>query len=81
MWQEIDGTGHTCHWWQNIADSSISAMDIAPLIWLIAGLALAVYTLHLVRVVRDDDRGHAFTHRPSPQSHLTDSTAWPPRAA
>lgn len=56
-------------------------MDIAPLIWLLAGLALALYTLHLLRVVRDDDRGHAFTRRPSPQSYLTDSTAWPPRAA
>ena len=56
-------------------------MDIEPFIWLLAGLALAVYTLYLLRVVRDDDRGHAFTHRPSPQSHLTDSTVWPPRAA
>ncbi|WP_418607557.1 hypothetical protein [Georgenia sp. SUBG003] len=64
-----------------MSDSSISAMDIALLIWLLAGLAFAAYTFHLFRVVADDDRGHAFTHRPSPQSHLTDSTAWPPRAA
>ena len=56
-------------------------MDIAPVVWLLMGLAFAAYTLRLLRVVRDDDRGHAFTHRPSPQSHLTDSTAWPPRTA
>lgn len=56
-------------------------MEIALIIWLLVGLAFAAYTLHLLRVVRDDDRGHTYTHRPSPQSHLTDSTTWPPQAA
>jgi len=64
-----------------MTDSSISAMDIALLIWLLVGSAFLLYALHLFRVVLDDDRGHAFTHRPSPQSHQTDSTTWPPQTA
>ncbi|MFH5824989.1 hypothetical protein [Georgenia sp. AZ-5] len=32
--------------------------------------AFAVLCLYLAHVVRDDDRGHAFTHRRPPASHL-----------
>ena len=56
-------------------------MDTALIIWLVLAIALAGYLLHLIRVVRDDDRGGSFTHRPAPGSHLTDSTDWPWRAA
>lgn len=56
-------------------------MVLELIVWLLLALAFAAYATHLLRVVRDDDRGHTFTHRAAPSSHEQDSTAWPPRAA
>jgi hypothetical protein len=56
-------------------------MELALIIWLLIAVAFVGYTIHLLRVVRDDDRGHSFTRRPAPTSHHQDSTSWPWRAA
>ncbi|MFC7404044.1 hypothetical protein [Georgenia alba] len=55
-------------------------MDIALLTLVVLGIAVLAYTAYLVRVVHDDDRGHAFTGREAPRSHRLESTAWPPRS-
>jgi hypothetical protein len=80
-WQKIDGKRQSCHWWQWNTDSSISAMEPALIVWLLLTLVFVGYLIHLVHVVRDDDHGGSYTHRPAPPSHHQDSTGWPWRTA
>jgi hypothetical protein len=57
-------------------------MEPTQIVWLLLlALAAVSYLFHLVHVVRDDDRGGSYTHRPAPGSHREDSTDWPWRAA
>ena len=48
------------------------------LLAVLLALAFAAYVLHLLRVIRDDDRGHAFTHRPPPRSDVPFGAAGSP---
>lgn len=52
---------------------------ISAMTWLIAVLLFLAYAAYLARVVREDDRGHRFTHQPPPASHRADTV--PVRAA
>jgi hypothetical protein len=54
----------------------ISAMTL--LVILLVALLAATYTVYLLRVIADDDRGHAFTHHAPPRSHAAhDDSATP----
>ncbi|WP_164737241.1 hypothetical protein [Georgenia sp. SYP-B2076] len=44
---------------------------LMALLIVLAVLLAAAYTAYLLRVIGDDDRGHAFTHRAAPGSHAT----------
>jgi hypothetical protein len=52
-WQEIDGMGPLCHWWQNLYGDRISAMT--TVIVTLTVLALLAASLGwLVHLVRED---------------------------
>lgn len=46
-WQKINAERHSCHWWQDLRGSSISAMEtVILLLALVAGFALLVRYVH-----------------------------------
>jgi hypothetical protein len=53
MWQEIEGDGHFCHWWQETKERSITAMT-ETFTTAIAIIALLVGIAALVRFARKD---------------------------
>ena len=70
-WQKIDALCHSCHWWQYLAQSMITAMNIIPfLATVFVILATAYLVFSLVSFVAGD--GASLRHRTPPRSHPAD---------
>jgi hypothetical protein len=55
MWQEIEGSGHFCHWWQECNGRRITAMSTdSILIALTFTLGMIAGLVALVHFVRHD---------------------------
>jgi len=68
-WQKINARRHTCHWWQDLAKSRLSAMTTFFIILvLVAGVAATL------SAIVHDDRGQLSP----PRSRAADPTFTPP---
>jgi hypothetical protein len=70
-WQEINDTRHYCHWWLEIAERRISAMNalLLILIAIAATVALVRGTIWLLDLVIHDGYGN----RPAARRHHDDA--------